>query len=114
MPKVFIQYLENTQTVFECVHCKKGYRFSRPQPGCHLPNSSWQGIIKSFTARESLVRDIPAGDGKMANLFLQCMDNIPIEACRLFLAYFRPKPSFFYTSQAIVPFQENGPFSERS
>jgi hypothetical protein len=27
---------------------KKGYRFSRPQPGCHLPNPSWPGIIKSF------------------------------------------------------------------
>ncbi len=34
------------------VHCKQGYRFSRP--------------------RESLVNDIPAGDGKIANLFLQC------------------------------------------
>jgi hypothetical protein len=26
-----------------------------------------------FLPRESLVSDIPAGDGKMANLFLQCM-----------------------------------------
>jgi hypothetical protein len=25
---------------------KKGYRFSRPQPGCHQPNSPWPGIIK--------------------------------------------------------------------
>jgi hypothetical protein len=24
---------------------KKGFRFSRPQPGCHLPNSPWPGII---------------------------------------------------------------------
>jgi hypothetical protein len=36
-------------------------------------NSPWPGIIKLFPARESLVSDIPAGDGKMANLFLQCM-----------------------------------------
>ncbi len=41
---------------------KKVYRISRPPPGCHLPNS----------ARESLVSDIPAGDGKIASLFLQC------------------------------------------
>ncbi len=51
---------------------KKGQRFSRPQPGCHLPNSPWPGKIKLSTARESLVSDIPAGDGKTANLFLQC------------------------------------------
>ncbi len=28
---------------------------------------------KLFPARESLVSDIPAGDGKTANLLLQCM-----------------------------------------
>jgi hypothetical protein len=28
-------------------------------------------IYKLFPSRESLVSDIPAGDGKMANLFLQ-------------------------------------------
>ena len=26
-----------------------------------------------FTARESLVNDIPAGDGKIDNLFVQCI-----------------------------------------
>ncbi len=46
-----------------------GYLFSRPQPGCHLPNSPWSGIIKLFPARESLVSDIPAGDGKNCNIF---------------------------------------------
>jgi hypothetical protein len=30
------------------------------------------GIIKLFPPRESLVSDIPAGDRKTANLFLQC------------------------------------------
>jgi hypothetical protein len=30
------------------------------------------GIIKFFPSRESLVSDIPAGDRKIANLFLQC------------------------------------------
>jgi hypothetical protein len=51
---------------------KKGLAVSRPQPGCHLPNSPWAAIIKFFAARESLVSDILAGDGKIANLFLQC------------------------------------------
>ncbi len=36
-----------------------------PQPGCHL-------IIYLFPPRESLVSDISAGEGKTANLFLQC------------------------------------------
>ncbi len=33
---------------------------------------SWPGIIKLFPARESLGSDIPPGDRKMANFFLQC------------------------------------------
>ncbi len=33
---------------------KKGYRFSRPRPGCHLSNSPWPRIIKLFPATESL------------------------------------------------------------
>jgi hypothetical protein len=32
----------------------------------------WPGITKLFPVRESLVRDIPAGDRKIENLFLQC------------------------------------------
>ncbi len=48
---------------------KKGYRFSQPQLGCHLPNSPWPGKIQIFPARESLVSDFPAGDGKTANLY---------------------------------------------
>ncbi len=31
---------------------KKGYRFSRPQPGCHLPNSLWAEIINIPDQRE--------------------------------------------------------------
>ncbi len=54
---------------------KNGYRFSRPQPGCHFPNSPWPGIIKLFPARESFVSDVPAGDGKITNIFLQCIDR---------------------------------------
>jgi hypothetical protein len=44
------------------MHCKKGYRFSPPQPG----------IFKLFPARKGLVCDIPAGEGKNENLSLQC------------------------------------------
>ncbi len=42
-------------------------------PAGMSPNSPWPGIIKFFPARESLVSDIPAGDGKAANVFLQCV-----------------------------------------
>ncbi len=44
---------------------------SLPQKGCHFSNSPWSEIIKLFSARESLVGDIPAGDGKTAINFLQ-------------------------------------------
>jgi hypothetical protein len=33
-----------------------------------IPNSPWAGIIKFFSARESSVSDIPAGDGKTTKL----------------------------------------------
>ena len=64
-------------------HCKKRLlRFSRPQPGCHLPNSPWLEIIQLFPARERLLGDILAGDEKIANLFFtvkrvhfQCIRN---------------------------------------
>jgi hypothetical protein len=46
---------------------KKVYCFSRPQTGCHCPNSPWPGIFKLFPARDSLVSDI--SDGKNDNLF---------------------------------------------
>jgi hypothetical protein len=49
---------------------KNGWRFSRPQQGCHLPNSPTRpGIMKISPASESLVSDLPARDGKTANLF---------------------------------------------
>jgi hypothetical protein len=42
---------------------KKVIDFSRPQPGCRL----------LFPAKESLVSDIPAGDGKTADLFYSAL-----------------------------------------
>jgi hypothetical protein len=40
------------------LHCKKGKPFSRPQPGCHLPNSPWPGIIKFFPVSLCLVHKL--------------------------------------------------------
>ncbi len=57
------------------VQCKKRLAVFPPQPGCHLPNSPWPEIFKLFRARESLVSDILAGDGKTTKLFLQCVDH---------------------------------------
>jgi hypothetical protein len=51
---------------------KKGLSFFPSQPGCHSPSSFWPGIIQLSPAGESLVRDIPTGDEKNYNLFLQC------------------------------------------
>ncbi len=48
---------------------RKLLNYSRPERGCHLPNSTWPGIVKLFPARESLVSDILAGERKTANLF---------------------------------------------
>jgi hypothetical protein len=76
------------------VHCKQRlYIFFRPQAGCHLPNSPRPEIIKFFPAIESCVIDIPAGDGKIDNLFLQCIKK---HSDRPFLAigsYNHPKYS---------------------
>jgi hypothetical protein len=30
-----------------CFTVKKAFQYSRPQPGCHLPNSPWAGIMMS-------------------------------------------------------------------
>ncbi len=46
---------------------KKGLPFSRPQPGCHWPNSPWREIIISFASRESLVTFLQF-TGPLANL----------------------------------------------
>jgi hypothetical protein len=59
------------------LHCKKRVR--------EFPVRSWDVttklslggnndvITELFLSRRSLVSDIPAGDGKLVNLFLQCM-----------------------------------------
>ncbi len=52
------------------VHTVKKRLSYFPSPaGMPLTKLTWPGIIKLFPARENLVSDIPAGDGKNANLF---------------------------------------------
>ncbi len=61
-------------------HCKKkvgGFPVPNRESRCHQPNFPWPKIIKLFPGRESFVSDIPAGDGKITNLFLQCTPRKP-------------------------------------
>ncbi len=57
------------------IHCKKRLAVfpvhSRDVTNQTLPGREY---LNYSPARESLVSDIPAGDGKTANLFLQCID----------------------------------------
>ncbi len=79
------------------IHRKKRFASSPSPAGMSLPNSPWAGIMTSwfmyklyrhklyreqivsaqitelFLPRGSLVSDIPAGDGKLVNLFLRCI-----------------------------------------
>jgi hypothetical protein len=53
-------------------NCKKRFAIFPSQAGMSQSNSPWPGIFKFFPARESLVSDIPAENGKIIYLFLQC------------------------------------------
>jgi hypothetical protein len=56
--------------------------------GSHIFNQAARIGVKLFPARESLVSDIPAGDGKIANLFLQnsliCSSHTPFNTGKPF------------------------------
>jgi hypothetical protein len=58
------------------VHCKKRLSFFPSPAGMHLPNFPWPGIINLFPSRESLVCDIPAGDGKIIALFYSVVNDM--------------------------------------
>ncbi len=72
-------------------------------------NSPWPGLIKLFPARESLVYDIPAGDGKIANLFYSV--NVHLKHLSMFYHPCSESPtqnsqysnSQTYASQNILP-----------
>jgi hypothetical protein len=55
------------------LHFKKRLAIFPSLAGMSLIKLSLAGNNKLFPAIESLVSDIPASDGKIANLFLQCM-----------------------------------------
>jgi hypothetical protein len=58
------------------IHCKKRLSIFPSPPGMSLTELSLDmGIIKLFSARETLLSDIPAGDGKINNFFLQCIGH---------------------------------------
>ncbi len=55
---------------YHSIHCKKRYRFPVPSRDVTKQALSWPGIINLFPARESLVSDIPDGDGKIHIRFI--------------------------------------------
>jgi hypothetical protein len=63
-------------TFTEISHCKKGFPIFPFPAGMSLTKLSLDGnydvIYKLFLHRESLVSDIPAGEGNIEKLFLQC------------------------------------------
>jgi hypothetical protein len=94
---------------------KNGYRFPRPTLGCHSANSPWPGIIKLFPARESLISDIPAGDVKDDNLFLQCSQepygNIESRPLRLvFKSLKGPEERYGFFQQLFCVLRNSGSF----
>ncbi len=51
------------------VHCKKRVPIFQSPAAAGMSLTNLPGMITLFLARESLVSDIPAGDGKIAELF---------------------------------------------
>ncbi len=79
------------------LHCKKGYGFSRLQPGCHLLNSAWPGIIKLFPARGSVVSDIPSGDAGKPQTFFYSVQKFLAAGCLC------PKGTAWDAGQVVNP-----------
>jgi len=50
---------------------KKAFRYSRPQPGRHLPNSPWAGIIYIWRHNSCPGRDWYVWDGNIEKMFLR-------------------------------------------
>jgi hypothetical protein len=63
-------------------HCKKSFSIFPSPSRMSLTKLSLGGnydvIYKLFLPRESLVSDIPAGDGKIDILFLQCRGSMKV------------------------------------
>jgi hypothetical protein len=71
--------------VYADLHCiKKVVDF--PVPNRDVIYQTFPGLV-----RESLVSDIPAGDGKIANLFLQCMRNCCVKTSHKYTVTLPPQ-----------------------
>jgi hypothetical protein len=99
---------------------KKGSRVSRPQPGCHYTKLSLDRnndvITELFLPGGSLVSDIPAGDGKLVNLFygvgmglsifllsilVLCRGSIPLSTVFLFWHYLSNRVRCMYKRHCL-------------
>jgi hypothetical protein len=74
------------------MYTEKKLSFFRPQPEYHLQNYPWPGIVKLFPAMESLVSDIPAGDGEKENLFYSVNAVVLTKFTAAFLNLFHTMP----------------------
>jgi hypothetical protein len=58
--------------IYTNLHCKKRLAIFPSLARMSITKLSLAGNNIIILARESLIRDIPSGDRKIANLFLQC------------------------------------------
>jgi hypothetical protein len=65
----------------EKIHCKKRLSIFPSPAGMSPTKSPWPGRIKLFPTRESLVVDIPAGDGKIIMLFYSVLSTECVFSC---------------------------------
>jgi hypothetical protein len=77
------------------MHCKK--RLSIFPSPADVTNQTLRGGEKFNLDRESLVSDIPAGDRKIANLFLQC-----VVVSAVVSLYDRPMKIFAFLRQTCI------------
>ncbi len=107
--------LQTLRTSDAPVHCKKKVS-NFPVPSLdfndHWPIPSWPVIIKLFPARgvSSLVSDIPAGDGKIANLFYSVHLNVTTSTRGRFC--FDPR-SFSHETPIREPLDKIGPIIKK-
>jgi hypothetical protein len=75
------------------MHCKKGFPIFPSPAGMSLTKLSLDGnydvIYKLFLHRESLVSDIPAGEGNIEKLFLQCAIHCTVRIGGVSVGFFK-------------------------
>ncbi len=105
----------DTYTAVQSIHCKKRLTIFPSPAGMSQTNAPWRGIIyviAVYSARESLVSDIPAGDEKIANFFYSVGRSSEIgKKCTIYQSICRI--SVYYTEwQCIVNIQRKNRQSE--